>query len=76
MLVDDDCAMKLSSGLIEEATSMVERPLRKLSALGDELHQARDDETKQRILQDARKEARSLMAMAEEASAMIGTATL
>ena len=76
MPFNDAGRMKLSPGLIEEATSMVQRPLRDLSALGDELHQARDDEAKQRILQDARKAAKSLMVMAEEASAMIGSATI
>jgi hypothetical protein len=47
-----------------------------LSALHDELHEARDDEAKQRIMRDARKTAKSLAMMAEEASAMIGSATI
>ena len=68
--------MKLSSGLIEEATSMVQRPLRTLSGLGEELQQARDDETKQRILKKAPEAAQSLAVMAEEASMMIKMAKL
>lgn len=73
---DHAAVMKLSMGLIDEATNMVRQPLNKLASLGEELQTARDDETKQRILKDAKAAVKKLNRMAEEVSAMIGSATL